>query len=253
MAELSIINQIKSKYPFVKISASENGKIISLDSIYVPKEHRKKGIGRDIIETIKEHAYDTKQAIVIEVKAERGYKKKLFNFYKSLGFVENKGRNIDYELSRTFGSTMYWKPQNYMETVRIKLRGFSVPEDPKDNKNDKFISYFKDMSKENPYNPSERYIEDKDGTMFFELEQHPFTDTVWFKSIRVDPQNKGLGIKFLKMLTRKADELNVSLQGNAEPFGHDKVDKNKLIKFYKFFGFKDKGDGYLYRITSKTN
>lgn len=111
MADLKIINDIKAKYPFVKIYASENDSVIHLHSIVVPEEHRRKGIGRDILSWIKDYAHDVQKAIVLEPSAERGYKQKLDKFYRNLGFMHNRGKNKDYTLTSPFASTMYWKPR----------------------------------------------------------------------------------------------------------------------------------------------
>ena len=105
-----LINKIKKLYPNIKLYVYEYPNKIELNSIVVPEESRRKGIGSSIIEMIKDYAYEVEKPIVIEPSAERGYKQKLDKFYKNLGFVHNTGRNKDFTLSKTFGPTMYWKP-----------------------------------------------------------------------------------------------------------------------------------------------
>lgn len=121
MSELSIIPKIKEQYPFVKLHAFEEDDKIYISSIEVPEEHRRKGIGRDIIGMIKDHAYEVQKPIVLQPAAERGYKQKLDKFYKSLGFVHNTGKKKDYTLSRPFAATMYWRPRRkFIEFVMEK-------------------------------------------------------------------------------------------------------------------------------------
>jgi GNAT superfamily N-acetyltransferase len=118
--ELSILPEIRTKYPFVTIYAWEDNIQIYISSIKIPKEHRRKGIGKDIISIIKNYAYEQQKPITLSPEAEKGYKKKLDTFYRNLGFVHNQGRNKDYSLSRTFGKTMYWKPRKFQEFLKEK-------------------------------------------------------------------------------------------------------------------------------------
>jgi hypothetical protein len=109
--QLSIIPEIKNKYPFVKIYAWENNYQIYISYIKVPVEKRRMGIGRDIIGIIKDYAYEKQIPIVLSPEAEKGCKSKLNTFYKNLGFIHNQGKNKDLSLIRTFEHTMYWKPR----------------------------------------------------------------------------------------------------------------------------------------------
>ena len=81
-----------------------------IGSIRIRPEHRKQGIGRKVIQKIKDFADVHRLVISLAPQAEARYKEKLDRFYKSLGFVVNKGRNRDYQLSDPFGRTMYRRP-----------------------------------------------------------------------------------------------------------------------------------------------
>ncbi len=121
MAELSIVPEIKKQYPFVELYAFEEDNQIYISSIKVPEEHRRKGIGRDIINWIKDYAYEVQKPVVLSPQAERGYKKKLDKFYKDRGFVHNAGKHRDYSLSRFTAPTMYWRPRKkFVEYVAEK-------------------------------------------------------------------------------------------------------------------------------------
>jgi GNAT superfamily N-acetyltransferase len=110
MANSAILSQIKELYPDVRIYISEEPHQIYIHTIQVPEEKRGKGIGREIIELVKNYARGQNKPVVLEPSPERGYTKKLEKFYKSLKFVKNQGRNKDFTLSKPFAKTMYWKP-----------------------------------------------------------------------------------------------------------------------------------------------
>lgn len=109
--EKTIFDKIKVQYPFVQLFGYEDESQIFITSLKVPEEHRRKGIGRDIISWIKDYAYDVQKPVVLTPAAEYGYKAKLDKFYKNLGFIHNKGKKMDYTLSKTFAPTMYWRPR----------------------------------------------------------------------------------------------------------------------------------------------
>lgn len=103
-----IIDKLLKKYPFAKITAYESKYKIEIMQIEIPAKYQNQGIGTDIINTIKEYANKIKKPIVLTPESEQGRKKDLDRFYKNLGFVHNKGRNIDYSLSSPLSKTMYW-------------------------------------------------------------------------------------------------------------------------------------------------
>lgn len=78
-------------------SLSEKNGVISLGKIVVPKEARGQGIGSDAMRQITDYADATGQRIVLTASSDfGGTKSRLVDFYKSLGFVENKGKNKDF-------------------------------------------------------------------------------------------------------------------------------------------------------------
>lgn len=107
----SILNQLKELYPDVRIYVSEDAKKIYLHNLQVPPEKRGQGIGRNIINILKDYAKLKNKPLVLEPSPDRGYKKKLNKFYKDLGFIDNKGRNLDQDLVKPFAKTMYYKPK----------------------------------------------------------------------------------------------------------------------------------------------
>jgi hypothetical protein len=114
----SLIDDIKKEFPFVDIFASETSTHVELHTIKLPPEMRNKGIGSTIIRKLQDYAKMVQKPIVLIPEPERGKKASLDKFYKSLGFVKNKGRNKDYRLSKPFAPTMYWK--NFKEWLDEK-------------------------------------------------------------------------------------------------------------------------------------
>lgn len=89
---------------------------ISIDNMVVKKEYRNQGIGTQILNDVMAYADDAGKTITLTPTSEFGTKAKLTKWYKSHGFVENKGRNADYRLS----DTMYRLPKS---GVQFSLKG----------------------------------------------------------------------------------------------------------------------------------
>jgi len=89
----------------------ENKNKIILDSLIVPKEQRKQGIGTQIMKELVEYANKVRKRIELSPGQKDDYhgttsRGRLVNFYKRHGLVENKGRNKDF----TTNKTMYREP-----------------------------------------------------------------------------------------------------------------------------------------------
>jgi GNAT superfamily N-acetyltransferase len=109
----SLRNQLLKEFPQLsdlEMSLHPSGTTIDLMSLRVFKPERGKGIGRVVISKIKQFADENNLTILLSPSPERGYKKKLSNFYKSQGFVNNKGKKIDYRIHAMGGPTMYRRP-----------------------------------------------------------------------------------------------------------------------------------------------
>ena len=95
-------NSLLNKYPNLKtLFLSETSGVISLDMIEVEKDERSQGIGSKVLEDIKAYA-DTNNLIIDLVPSVKDKnigttsRNRLIKFYKTLGFLENKGRNKDF-------------------------------------------------------------------------------------------------------------------------------------------------------------
>lgn len=82
----------------IESSISESRGTITLSQIVVPENQRGGGKGTDAIQSLVEYADATGQRIVLSPSTDFGAtsKKRLIDFYKRFGFVENKGRNKDF-------------------------------------------------------------------------------------------------------------------------------------------------------------
>lgn len=110
------LQSIKDKYGGVleKWSVFEYENEIRVSLVVIKEDERGKGYGRDIFEALNEYADSTGKTITLTPDSSFGTSKSaLVRFYRSLGFVENKGRNKDYEIS----DTMYRRPAGLQEMV----------------------------------------------------------------------------------------------------------------------------------------
>lgn len=90
----------KYKQSGVESSISERPSEIVLNKVIVPKESRGTGIGSDFMVDLTRYADNQGKVISLTPSADfGGSKARLTEFYKRFGFVENKGKNKDYEIS----------------------------------------------------------------------------------------------------------------------------------------------------------
>jgi hypothetical protein len=90
---------------------------VNLQTLIVPKELRNQGIASNVVSDIKKYSNKNKVKIILNaVPLDNSTKsEQLVDFYKSHGFVENKGRNKDYRIAGL--DTMY---HNHKENKKKK-------------------------------------------------------------------------------------------------------------------------------------
>jgi GNAT superfamily N-acetyltransferase len=92
----------------VDVRLRGEGDVVTLDKIVVLKDQRETGIGTAAMQRMIDWADVNDKTIALTPSEDfGGTVKRLKEFYKRLGFVENKGRNKDFEISEL----MYRKPQ----------------------------------------------------------------------------------------------------------------------------------------------
>jgi antitoxin component YwqK of YwqJK toxin-antitoxin module len=109
-----------------QIDASENEHSITLHKLVVLKNLRKKGYGSNAMRDITNYADMTGKKVVLTPSTDFGATSvsRLTKFYKGHGFVENKGRNKDFEVSHT----MYRNPDKSLFESRKKSSFRSIIE-----------------------------------------------------------------------------------------------------------------------------
>jgi hypothetical protein len=98
---------LTKKYPQMKIDLSANDGQATLSRVVVPKDLRNTGMGTEFMKDLSSAADADGSIVQLTPSSDfGGSKSRLVDFYKRFGFVENKGRNKDYELFEA----MYRKP-----------------------------------------------------------------------------------------------------------------------------------------------
>lgn len=111
--ELKLLNDnLESQYPGLALFAYENEYRVYVSEIRLPPDMQNKGIGTAVMKKLQEYATKVNKPLVLHPQADPRKKKKLNDFYKGLGFVDNKGRKKNWQISEPFAKTMYWKPNN---------------------------------------------------------------------------------------------------------------------------------------------
>jgi hypothetical protein len=106
----ALVSEIVSRHPGLRLDAYEAKDKIELMFLELPKESRGMGVGTSVIRELQGYARSVGKPIVLRPEAERGRKDDLDRFYRNLGFVHNRGRNMDFVLSSPTSRTMYWRP-----------------------------------------------------------------------------------------------------------------------------------------------
>lgn len=99
----AISNALRAKYPKVDFSLIEPASgPLTLGKIVVPPDARNSGIGTQFMADLLRSADEQGRTVALSPSSDfGGNKAKLTEWYKSMGFVPNKGRTIDYEISES--------------------------------------------------------------------------------------------------------------------------------------------------------
>jgi GNAT superfamily N-acetyltransferase len=90
----------KYKQSGVESSITERSNEITLQKVIVPKEARGAGAGSKFMQDLVDYGNKSGKKISLTPSADfGGSKARLIEFYKRFGFVENKGKNKDFEVS----------------------------------------------------------------------------------------------------------------------------------------------------------
>jgi hypothetical protein len=97
---MSVSESLKSKYPNLSIGVRETDSNIILDKVIVPE--KQKGTGTKFMNDLIADADSKGKPIGLTPSSDfGGNKKRLTEFYKRFGFIDNKGKNKDFEISES--------------------------------------------------------------------------------------------------------------------------------------------------------
>lgn len=89
--------------------SARSEKSVHINSIRVKKSGQGKGIGSEIINSVKEFATKNNLPITLTPEPDKGKKEALVRFYKKHGFVKCR----DPHYTNPFGPTLIWFPKNF--------------------------------------------------------------------------------------------------------------------------------------------
>tara|TARA_Y100000310_G_scaffold55023_1_gene50438 strand:+ start:19346 stop:19723 length:378 start_codon:yes stop_codon:yes gene_type:complete len=100
----------------ITLYVNEGPDYIRLDSLIVPKEMQRKGIGTSIMNELTDYADSVGKRLRLSPGEKDKYhgttsKNRLIRFYRRFGLIPNKGRNKDYSMS----DTMYRDPNELVQ------------------------------------------------------------------------------------------------------------------------------------------
>ncbi|MES2871452.1 MAG: hypothetical protein V4749_17995 [Pseudomonadota bacterium] len=128
-------DQLIEKYPGLKLDLMGNGNVVTLSRIVIPEDGRQSGRGTEVMQALIQWADASGKKLALTPSADfGGNKKRLVDFYKRFGFVENKGRNKDYEVSES----MVREPQLNQTGSESSPRGYITFNDAKPGTQRKF-------------------------------------------------------------------------------------------------------------------
>ena len=100
------VKALSDQFPNVKFDLRQRGDNATLGRVIVPAEQRGQGIGTNFMNELTKAADVDGATVALSPSADfGGNKNRLIDFYKQFGFVPNKGKNIDYELSESMYRT----------------------------------------------------------------------------------------------------------------------------------------------------
>ncbi|NYT74268.1 hypothetical protein HZU72_17800 [Halomonas sp. QX-2] len=108
--------QLRDEYPGLKLDMAGRGQRVTISRIVSPAQNE--GTGSEVMRRLAHWADASGKTLALTPSADFGGNvNRLREFYKRFGFIENKGRNKDYEISET----MYREPDHGVGEQRFSL------------------------------------------------------------------------------------------------------------------------------------
>jgi len=120
-AQVNALQEILNRWTSqgIVLSVFEGDDYLTLDSIIIPKRDRKQGIGTQIMQDLTSYADQVGKLFKLTPGVKGDYqgttsRNRLVDFYKRNGFVQNKGRNKNFQYR---ADEMYRDPEEKDELV----------------------------------------------------------------------------------------------------------------------------------------
>jgi GNAT superfamily N-acetyltransferase len=127
--------KLRSEVPGLKLDLMGNGSTVTLSRIVIPEGNRSAGSGSRVMQEIVDWADANGKKIALTPSADfGGNKKRLGDFYRRFGFVDNKGKNKDFEVSES----MVREPRLNQTGAPREPRGYITFNDGKPGEQRKF-------------------------------------------------------------------------------------------------------------------
>lgn len=127
--------KLRAEVPGLKLDLMGNGSTVTLSRIVIPEGDRGAGAGSRVMQEIVDWADANGKKIALTPSADfGGNKKRLGEFYKRFGFVDNKGKNKDFEVSES----MVREPRLNQTGAPREPRGYITFNDGKPGQQRKF-------------------------------------------------------------------------------------------------------------------
>ena len=185
----SLQKRLMDEYPGLDLElwiSNNAGGYVELAVLEVPKNDRGQGIGHEVVNRVKSFASKLGFPVVVRPSPERGKKGALNRFYKDLGFIDNKGRYKDWQISSPFSATKYWKP------IELNFENLHIDH----------------HSGQDDYILAARYKSLPVGAIDYSV----FNDEIYINMIRVIPKYRRQGVA--SRLYKKLEEYNQGVKIN---------------------------------------
>lgn len=114
--------QLAAEFPGLKLDLMGKGGTVTLSRIVVPEGGRQQGTGTQVMERIAQWADQSGTTVALSPSLDfGGNKKRLVDFYKRFGFVENKGKNKEFTISESMYRPAQVLNQSAMKSAYFKM------------------------------------------------------------------------------------------------------------------------------------
>ena len=123
-------SSLTEEFDGLKLSLSGTGDNVTLNKIIIPEDQRGQGTGSQVMQRVLDWADQNGKTVALTPSKDfGGTVPRLKSFYKNFGFIENKGRNKDFEISESMYRESKQKEQFKQEQPDTgKTRGYYDPE-----------------------------------------------------------------------------------------------------------------------------